>query len=146
MQILKKNKNVVSIINGNINVLGWVVLKSDILVRYKYDLVLAKLNIIESEDYWQRLVNTDNQRSVLFPDNYHELRFGNENIPFHMLQSKKLNDYDVVLKHLNEQYGLLNVNYKLYHSNLLRNDKYIEYCQNNHRDFDIGQSKNNLKK
>ena len=37
-------------------------------------------------------------------------------------------------------------NNKLHHSNLLRNDVYIEYYQNNYRDFDIGQPKYNLKK
>ena len=73
------------------------------------------------------LVNTDDQRIILFPGHYHEPRFGNEDIPFHMLKSQFLNDYDVALKHLNEQYGLSKVDYILYHPNLLINDKYIGY-------------------
>ena len=31
------------------NLLGWIVLKSDIMVTHKYDLALAKLNIINPE-------------------------------------------------------------------------------------------------
>ena len=42
-----------------------------------------------------------------------------------MLKSKQLSDYDVVLKHLNEQYSLSKVEYKLHHPNLLRNDIFI---------------------
>ena len=49
----------------------------------KYDETLAKLNIIESDKYRQNLVNTDIQRSILFPDNYHESRFNNKEVPFH---------------------------------------------------------------
>ena len=48
----------------------------------KYDETLAKLNIIEYK-YWQNLINTDIQRSILFPDNYHESRFDNKEVPFH---------------------------------------------------------------
>ena len=86
----------------------------------KYDETLAKLNIIESDKCWQNLVNTDIQRSILFPDNYHESRFDNKEIPFHTLKYKFVGDYDVAFKHLNEQYGLLIVDYKLYHPYLLK--------------------------
>ena len=46
-----------------------------------------------------------------------------------MLKSKKLSDYDVALKYLNEQYGLSKVEYKLYRPNLLRNDVFINHYQ-----------------
>ena len=46
-----------------------------------------------------------------------------------MLESKNVNEYDVVLKYLNDEYGLLKVDYKLFYSNLLRHDKYIEHYQ-----------------
>ena len=72
----------------------------------KYDKTLAKLNIIESNNYWYNFVNTDIQRSILFSDNYHESRFYNKEILFHMLKCKFVSDYDVALKHLDEQYGL----------------------------------------
>ena len=64
-----------------------------------------------------------------------------DDIPFYILKSKYLNDYDVTCKHLNEEYGLLKMNYKLNHPNLLRNDEYIEHYQKNHWDFDIGKPK-----
>ena len=74
------------IINGNLNTLGWVVLKSGIVMGDKYDKSLAKLNIIQPEDkYWQKLVNTDYERSILFPGNYGDSRFDNKEIPFCML-------------------------------------------------------------
>ena len=63
-----------------------------------------------------------------------------------MLKSKKLSDYDVALKHLNEQYGLSKVDYKLFHPNLLRNDVYINHYQQIHCDFDVVKPKNKLTK
>ena len=59
--------------------------------------------------------------------------FVNETIPFHILKSKYLNDYNIVFKHLNEEYGLSKNNYKLYHPNLLCNDGYIKDHQLFHR-------------
>ena len=89
--------------NGDLNTLGWVVLKSSIVMGDKYDKSLAKLNIIKSEDkYWQKLVNINYERSILFPDNYGYSRFDNNDIPFCMLKPTILSDYDVALKHLNE--------------------------------------------
>ena len=61
-----------------------------------------------------------------------------------MLKSKQLSDYDVVLKHLNEQYSLSKVEYKLHHPNLLRNDIFIKHYQKNHCDFDVVKPKNTL--
>ena len=71
------------------------------VMRDKYDETLAKLNIIEYK-YWQNLINTDIQRSILFSDNYHESRLYNKEIPFHMLKCKFVSDYDVALKHLDD--------------------------------------------
>ena len=59
-----KEKGKFNIINGNLNLLGWVVLKSDIVVADKYDLALAKLSILNTESHWQKLVNTNNKRSI----------------------------------------------------------------------------------
>ena len=63
-----------------------------------------------------------------------------------MLKSKISSDYDVVLKHLNEQYGLSNVEYKLYHPNLLRNGIFIKHYQKNYCNFDVVKPKKTLKK
>ena len=135
------------IINGNLDKLGRVVLKSGVVMGDKYDKSLAKLNIIQPElEYWQKLVNTDYERSIFFPGNYGDSRFDNKEIPFCMLTSKNLSDYDVVLKHLNEQYGLSKVDYKLLHPNLLRNDVYINHYQQIHCDFDVIKPKNKLSK
>ena len=57
-----------------------------------------------------------------------------------------LSDYDIALKHLNEQYGLLMVEYKLYHTHLLRNDNFIKHYQKIHCDFDFVKSKNTITK
>ena len=47
----------------------------------KLDESLTRLNIIESEDkYWQKLVNINYERSILFPDNYGDSRFDNKDI------------------------------------------------------------------
>ena len=59
-----QEKGKFNIINGNLNLLGWVVLKSDIVVADKYDLALAKLSILNTENHWQKLVNTNNKRSI----------------------------------------------------------------------------------
>ena len=63
-----------------------------------------------------------------------------------MLKPKFLSDYDVALNHLNEQYGLSKVDYKLFHPNLLRNDVYINHYQQIHCDFDVIKPKNKLSK
>ena len=124
------------IVNGNLNTLRWVILKSSMAMGDTYNEYFSRLNIIESEDnYWQKLVNTDYERIILFPGNYGDSRFDNNDIPFGMLKSKKLSDYDVALKHLNEQYGLSKVEYKLYHPNLLRDDIFINRYQQIHCDF-----------
>ena len=81
LMIIKKKQY-----GGNLNLLGWVVLKSNMVIVEKYDETLAKLNMIESDKYWQNLVNTDNKRRILFPDNYYESIFDNKEIPFHMLK------------------------------------------------------------
>ena len=83
------------IINGHLNLLGQVVLKSKMVMTERYDETLAYLNIIAFENYWKTLVNTDNQRSILFPGNYDESRFDNIDIPFGILKPKCLSDYDI---------------------------------------------------
>ena len=55
------------IINGNLNLLGWVVLKSKIIIADNYDIALVEMSIIkQGSNYWQKLVNTDDKRSILF--------------------------------------------------------------------------------
>ena len=77
-----QNDGKFQIINGNLNVLEWVVLKSKNVIVDKYDISLAKMSIIKPGKYWQKLVNTDEKRSILFPDDYHGTRFENNDFPF----------------------------------------------------------------
>ena len=58
-----------------------------------------------------------------------------------MLKPNILSEYDITLKHFNEQYGLSKVEYKLYHPNLLRNDVYFNHYQQIHCDFDVVKPK-----
>ena len=51
------------------------------------------------------------------------------------LKYKYHNDYDVAMKHLDEKYGCLKVDCEIFHPNLLRNDKYIEFYQINSSEF-----------
>ena len=63
-----------------------------------------------------------------------------------MFKCKFVSEYDVALKHLNEQYGLSIMDYKLYHPNLLKNDAFIKHYKKIHCDYDVGKPKSNLKK
>ena len=54
------------IINGNLKLLKWVVLKSNIIVADKYDIAEAQMSIVKPGKYWQKLVNIDDTRSILF--------------------------------------------------------------------------------
>lgn len=44
---------------GDLNLLGWVVLKSDESMTNDLNEPLEKLCAIKHNDYWERLVNTD---------------------------------------------------------------------------------------
>ena len=111
------------IINGNLNLLGWVVLKSNIIVADKYDIALAKTSIVKPGNYWQKLVNTDDKRSILFLDDYRGNRFQNTEFTFSNLKDKYHNDHNVVMKYL-EEYDFVMINI-------------LNFIKNNHRDFTI---------
>ena len=61
-----QNDGKFQIINGNLNLLGWVVLKSKNVIADKYDISLAKMSIIKPGKYWQKLVNTDEKKNIHF--------------------------------------------------------------------------------
>ena len=121
-------------------------MKHDVLMGDNYDFCLAKLSIIKSENYWQKLDNIDSQRSIIFQWDCHNSLFGNDHILLHVLKSKFVNDYNVEMTHFHEQYGSAKVDYKIYRPNLLRTDEYIVYYQKNHRDFTVELPNNMLKK
>ena len=47
----KKLESKFHIINGNLNLLGWVVLKSNIVDADKYDIFLPKISIVKPGKY-----------------------------------------------------------------------------------------------
>ena len=99
---------------------------------------LAKLCAVDSKGYWKRLVNTDEQRKVLFPSNFQGNRFErNYDIPFYLLESKFKFDYSVAMCYLKRYYGFSLFEFKLYRPNLITNDGYINHYQKVHRDFKI---------
>ena len=93
------------IINRNLNLLRWVVLKSNIVVVDKYDIALAKMISLQPGKYCQKLVNTDDKKSILFLDDYRCKRSQNTEFPFFNLKDKYHNEINAVIKHQEEEYG-----------------------------------------
>ena len=118
------------------NVVGWVVLKSDVSFSDKLNIPLAKLCAITEKGTWEGLVNTDSQRRILFPSNFNDDRFKN-NFPFHMLESKLKYDFSVAISYLNKNYKFSLLDYKMYCPNLITNDGYIDHHQKVYRDYEV---------
>ena len=72
---------------GGLNLLGLIVLKSDVSLNGKLNTPLAKPCAIIEKDTWEELVNTDLQRRILFPSKFNDDRF-KKDFSFHMLESK----------------------------------------------------------
>ena len=132
--------------------LGWVVLKSKNVIADKYDIALVEMSIIKQGKYWHKLVNTDDKRSILFPGNYHGLRFENTDFPFFNLKGKYLEEYNVSMQYLEENYSCSKIDYKMFYPNLIWNNDHIELHQKIHRNFTIeppivlSSKKRNIKK
>ena len=47
------------VVLGDLNLLGWVILKSDIKFKKVLNKSLTKLCDVDENGYWDRLVNTD---------------------------------------------------------------------------------------
>ena len=78
---MKKTESKFHITNGNLNLLGWVVLKSNIVVADKYDIASTKMRVVKPDKHWHKLVNIDDKRIILFPGNYRGKRFQNTEFP-----------------------------------------------------------------
>ena len=123
---------------SDLNLLGWVILKSDIKFNKVVNEPLAKLRAVDENCYWERLVNTDEQRKILFPSNFKCIRFQkNYEIPFHLLESKFNFDYSVAMYYLKKNCKFSLFDFKLYRPNLITNDGYTNHYQKVHRDFKI---------
>ena len=83
------------------------------------------------------IININEKRSVIVPDDYHDTRFENKNFTFLNLKNKYRDDYNVAMQNLKEQYSFSKIDYKTFHPNLLRNHDHIEFHQQIHRDFTI---------
>ena len=93
---------------------------------------------MNNNGYWERLVNTDDQRKILFPSNFKGNRFQkNYKILFHLLESKFRFDYSVAMFYLNKNFRFSLFDFKLYRPNLITNDGYINHYQKVHRDFKV---------
>ena len=90
----------------------------------------------------ERLVNTDEQRKIVFLSNFKGNRFQKHyEIPFHLLESKVNFDYSVATYYLKTNYKFSLFDFKLYRLNLITNDGYMNNYQNVHRDFKINSQK-----
>ena len=82
------------VVLNNLNLLRWVILKSDSKFNKVVNEPLAKLCALDESGYWERLINTDDQRKLLFPSNFKIIRFQNNyDIPFLLLESKFKHDF-----------------------------------------------------
>ena len=89
------------VVLGDLNLLGLVILESDIKFNKILNEPLEKLCAVNDKRYWEWLVNTDDQRNILFPSNFKGNRFQkNYEMPFHLLESKFNFDYSVAMFHL----------------------------------------------
>ena len=74
---------------GDLRLLGWVVLTSGVSLSDDLNEPFATLCVIQETYYWERLVNTDDQRRIRFPSNYNGDRFKmNVDIPFRILENE----------------------------------------------------------
>ena len=65
VKISKKKLDEYNVVCANLKVVEYVILKSDILTVDNLDVCLAQLSIIKLEIYWEKLFNTDSQRSII---------------------------------------------------------------------------------
>ena len=95
---------------GDLNLLGWVVLKSGILLSEKLNIPLAKLCATTEKVTWERLVNIDCQRRI-FLSNLMTIDLKNDFL-FHMLENKVKYDVSVVMSYLDKNYRFPLLDYK----------------------------------
>ena len=75
---ISKELKISNVVMGNLNLLGWIILKYNISTRDYLIELLAELCAITQKDYWERLVNTDSHRKILFPSIYNGDRLKNQ--------------------------------------------------------------------
>ena len=131
---------------GDLNLLGWVVLESEVSLSDELNEHLAKLCGIKEKDHWERLVNTDDQRRILFPSDYNCDHFKmNVDIPFHILEIIFKYDFFVAIYYSKHKFQFTLLDFKMYRPNLITNDGIIDHHQKAHRDYKVTIPKTILK-
>ena len=127
-----------NVILGDLNLLGWVVFKSDQKFIDYLNESLAKLCAIQKRGYWEILVNTDEQKLMLFPSDFKGIRFEeNVDVPFHILEEKFKYNFSVAICHMKTTNKFSLFDFKMYRLNLITNDSFIGHHQKAHRDFKV---------
>ena len=80
--------------------------------------------------YWERLVNTDEQRRSVFPSDFNGIRFKEKiDVPLHILESKFKYDFPISMCHLITKYRISLFDFQIYRPNLITNDGFIDHHQ-----------------
>ena len=123
---------------GYLNILGWVALKSDVSLSDKMNEYLVKNMLYQKGIFWERLVNTEYQKSFLFPSNYNNNRFKkNVDIPFHILEIIFKYDFFVAIYYSKHKFQFTLLDFKMYRPNLITNDGFIDCRQKAYRDYQV---------
>ena len=123
---------------GDLNILGWVVLKSDVSLSDKLNKPLAKLCALTEKYVWERLVKTDSQRIILFPSDYNDNHFQNNvDVPFHIIKKTFKYNFSVAIYYLKNKGRFSLLDFKMYRPNLITNDGLINHHQNTYRDYQV---------
>ena len=125
-KVLKKT----DVILGDLNILGWVVLKSDETFNDDLNEPLATICAIEKwllgkvGKHWYLLIL---------------MEFGvKKMLVFHFIFLKKVKyDFSIAMCHLKTKYRFSLFDFKIYRPNLITNDGFIDDHQKTHRDFKV---------
>ena len=66
------------VVLNDLNLLGWVILKSNSKFNKVVNEPLAKLCALDENGYWESLINTDDQRKLLFSSKIQKYSFSKQ--------------------------------------------------------------------
>ena len=123
---------------GDLNLLGWVVLKLNVSLSDELNKPLVTKCALSKTYFQKKLVTTDYQRRILSPSNYNDNPFKkNVDVQFHILEKKFRYDFSVAMYYLKTKYGFSLLDFKMYRPNLITNDGLINHHQNTYRDYQV---------
>ena len=98
----------------------------------------SKVKYRQDNTMLEKLINIDKHTSILFPPNFNKEHVSAKcNVLFHELRHKYHDNYYIAIHYLTNKFRYSLVDYKLYRPNLLRNNEYIDYHQEIHRDYKV---------